>query len=154
MDRITFDGNFCDIAMCQESPCKYPETGCSQRQVWERLKAYEDTGLDPEQIEKARATIKAMECIPYDSIIEAAKLLRAKRAGKLVKLPLVAMVEQSLQDGEMKPPKDQKFNGRYAVVYYDPKKWKAPLIDICGGPYDREQADERAKEIEEACADG
>lgn len=51
MDRLTFDGNFCDISMCRETwPCKYHETGCSQRQVWERLKAYEDTGLEPEQV--------------------------------------------------------------------------------------------------------
>lgn len=44
MDRLTFDGNFCDIAMCQEvrgGPfCK--DGYCSQRRVWERLKEYED----------------------------------------------------------------------------------------------------------------
>ena len=42
MNRLTFDGNFCDIAQCQELPCPY-NNNCTQRQVWERLKQYEDT---------------------------------------------------------------------------------------------------------------
>lgn len=44
MDRLTFEGNFCDIAMCQNTPGgTFCETGmCSQRKVWERLKMYED----------------------------------------------------------------------------------------------------------------
>lgn len=54
MDRLTFDGNFCEIAMCREQKCPY-DGSCSQREVWERLKAYEDTGLEPEEIEKAMA---------------------------------------------------------------------------------------------------
>ena len=41
MDRITFEGTFCDIAMCRESPCPYNGM-CSQRETWERLKKYED----------------------------------------------------------------------------------------------------------------
>lgn len=44
MERLTFDGNFCDIAKCGEinggSSCK--DGYCSQRKVWERLKQYED----------------------------------------------------------------------------------------------------------------
>ena len=44
MKRLTFDGNFCDIAMCQETPGgSFCEDGyCSQRKVWERLKQHED----------------------------------------------------------------------------------------------------------------
>ena len=49
MPRLTFEGNFCDIAMCRENPCPYNGM-CSQRQTWERLKEYEDTGLEPEEI--------------------------------------------------------------------------------------------------------
>ena len=49
MGRITFEGNFCDIAMCRENPCPYNGM-CSQRQTWERLKEYEETGLEPEEI--------------------------------------------------------------------------------------------------------
>ena len=45
MDRLTFDGNFCDISMCRENPCPYNGM-CSQRQTWERLKEYEDAEQD------------------------------------------------------------------------------------------------------------
>ena len=50
MKRLTFDGNFCDIAQCREVPGgSFCEDGyCSQRKVWERLKQYEDTGLTPQ----------------------------------------------------------------------------------------------------------
>ena len=55
MERLTFDGNFCDIALCSEvrygSFCE--DGSCSQRRVWERLKQYEDTGLEPEDIRRA-----------------------------------------------------------------------------------------------------
>lgn len=52
MERLTFEGNFCDIAQCDVIPGgSYCESGsCTQRKVWERLKAYEDTGLTPEEI--------------------------------------------------------------------------------------------------------
>ena len=44
MKRLTFDGNSCDIAMCQETPgISFCEDGyCTQRKVWDRLKQYED----------------------------------------------------------------------------------------------------------------
>lgn len=44
MERLTFEGKFCDIAQCRETPGgSFCEDGsCSQRKVWERLKAYED----------------------------------------------------------------------------------------------------------------
>lgn len=52
MERLTFDGNFCDISLCAETPGgSYCEDGsCTQRKVWERLKAYEDTGREPEEV--------------------------------------------------------------------------------------------------------
>lgn len=52
MERLTFEGNFCDIAQCREVPGgSFCEDGaCSQKKVWERLKAYEDTGLTPEGV--------------------------------------------------------------------------------------------------------
>lgn len=44
MERLTFEGNFCDIAMCMVECggefCK--ERTCSQKKTWERLKWYED----------------------------------------------------------------------------------------------------------------
>lgn len=51
MERLTFDGNFCDIAMCRELPCQH-DNNCTQKQVWERLKQYEDSGYTPEEIAK------------------------------------------------------------------------------------------------------
>ena len=149
MARITFEGNFCDISMCRENPCPYNGM-CSQRQTWERLKEYEDTGLEPQDIISA-VDMSKIACAlhelnaykdlgPIDHIRD---LIKAEQDGRLVELPFVAMVEQSLQDGKMKPMGDQKHNGRYAVVYVDHNKWKSPLIDICGKPYNREEAENR-----------
>ena len=44
MKRLTFDGNYCDIAQCAETRGgSFCEDGaCSQRKVWERLKEWED----------------------------------------------------------------------------------------------------------------
>ena len=108
------------------------------------LAVYEDTGLEPEEIKKHEAAYN--ECLtrtygPFKQKIS--QWLQAEQDGRLVELPFVAMVEQSLQDGKMKPMADQKHNGRYAVVYVDHNKWKSPLIDICGKPYNREEAENR-----------
>ena len=45
-ERLTFEGDFCEIARCRETRWgKYCQDGaCSQRKVWERLKQYEDSG--------------------------------------------------------------------------------------------------------------
>lgn len=57
MKRLTFEGNFCDIAQCTDKPGgSFCEDGaCSQRKVWERLRAYEDTGLMPEELIRCRS---------------------------------------------------------------------------------------------------
>lgn len=57
MERLTFEGNFCDIAQCQNVPGgSFCESGnCSQKRVWERLKEYEDAGLTPEEIQRLEA---------------------------------------------------------------------------------------------------
>lgn len=59
MERLTFDGRFCDIAQCTETPGgSFCEDGyCSQRKVWGRLKQYEDTGYTPEEIAKLQASL-------------------------------------------------------------------------------------------------
>lgn len=57
MERLTFDGNFCDIARCKEVKCPY-DTDCSQKQVWERLKAYEDSKLSPEDAANLHAILR------------------------------------------------------------------------------------------------
>lgn len=59
MDRLTFEGRFCDIAQCTETPGgSFCEDGyCSQRKVWERLKQYEGTGYTPEEIAKLQGDL-------------------------------------------------------------------------------------------------
>ena len=78
------------------------------------------------------------------------ELVEADREERCFIGPFVAMIEQSLSGGERKPQRDQRFNGRYAVVYFDPQKWSSPLIDICGTPYNREEAEERMKILKAA----
>lgn len=51
MKRLTYEGLFCDIAMCAPGESGCPKGGCSSKKVWERLKQYEDTGLTPEEVE-------------------------------------------------------------------------------------------------------
>ena len=45
MDRLTFEGNFCDIAQCNAAVCPCGGS-CTQKKVWERLKYYEDAEQD------------------------------------------------------------------------------------------------------------
>ena len=86
MERLTFEGNFCEIARCKEVKCPY-DTDCSQKQVWERLKAYEDTGLSPEKVSWMKEVIEAA----FDndtSRIERAHILHvADKEGRVTILP-------------------------------------------------------------------
>lgn len=112
----------------------------------DRLAAYEDTGLEPETVSKIRDIVLDIS----GDLDRLRELAQADREGQCFIGPFVAMIEQSLSGGEMKPQRDQRFNGRYAVVYFDPKKWSSPLIDICGTPYNREEAEERMKVLKAA----
>ena len=56
MERLTFDGNFCDIAQCRAIPCPY-NNSCTQKQLWERLKVYEDR-IPLEELERATELLK------------------------------------------------------------------------------------------------
>ena len=84
MDRLTFDGNFCDIAQCRELPCRY-DTSCTQRQVWERLKAYEDTGLSPRACAQAAEIEAGLNESGY-SMACWAELMAADKAGRVAAL--------------------------------------------------------------------
>ena len=89
MERLTFEGNFCEIARCKEVKCPY-DTACSQKQVWERLKAYEDTGLTPEEI-KAPFTEDAMINLAAQALgVEPSRLRElavADKEGRAIILP-------------------------------------------------------------------
>lgn len=94
MERLTFDGNFCDIAQCRELPCQHGGN-CSQKQVWERLKAYEDTGLGPEEVERSKLEIEA-GCVKAIArtygidINRLRKLAEADKDGRMVVLPFTS----------------------------------------------------------------
>lgn len=61
MKRITFDGNFCDIAkcadVCEGMICE--DDACSQRKTWERLKAIEDILGDDYDLDRLRELVQA-----------------------------------------------------------------------------------------------
>ena len=96
MARITFEGNFCDISMCRENPCPYNGM-CSQRQTWERLKEYEDTGFDPEEIadfmKRWEQTVEIGGMLKKYCIDHIRDLLHAEQDGRLVVLPCGTDVE-------------------------------------------------------------
>ncbi len=88
MDRLTFEGNFCDISRCQNTPGgSFCEDGaCSQRKVWERLKEYEDAGLSPQACVEAKEIEAGLSAEDY-SIHRMVELMRADKDGRLAVLP-------------------------------------------------------------------
>lgn len=85
MERLTFEGNFCDIAQCRELPCPY-NGACSQRKVWERLKSYEDSGCAPEEVlpkDKAdEIALKLMRLADLESLCSYTRLRELAEADK------------------------------------------------------------------------
>ena len=86
MERLTFDGNFCEISQCWELPCPHRDS-CTQRKVWEKLKAYEDTGLEPEQCENAKNIVELAFSDDMAKVERIRKLLKTDNEGRLVVLP-------------------------------------------------------------------
>lgn len=86
MERLTFEGNFCEIARCKEVKCPY-DTACSQKQVWERLKAYEDTGLSPEKVSWMKEVVEAAFDNDTSRIERARNLHVADKEGRVTILP-------------------------------------------------------------------
>lgn len=99
MERLTFDGNFCDIAQCRELPCPY-NGACSQRKVWERLKAYEDTGLTPNDVTDMMAA-------NGNAICEIVKLKEELQGAKNT-VERYAAINETLFDSNMKLGADRK----------------------------------------------
>ena len=86
MERLTFEGNFCEIARCGYPTCPYKD-GCSQKQVWERLKQYEDTGLSPEKVSWMKEVIGAAFDNDTSRIERAHNLHVADKEGRVIILP-------------------------------------------------------------------
>lgn len=95
MERLTFEGNFCDISRCQSTPGgSFCEDGaCSQRKVWERLKEYEDTERMPEEVQALNRlfdyALKESRTLQEQlALIERLReLAEADKDGRLVVLP-------------------------------------------------------------------
>lgn len=85
MERLTFEGNFCEIARCGHVTCPYKD-GCSQKQVWERLKQYEDTGLSPIACEESAKIEKGLSEGGY-STSRMVELMCADQEGRVIVLP-------------------------------------------------------------------
>lgn len=86
MERLTFEGNFCEIARCGYPTCPYKD-GCSQKQIWERLKQYEDTGLSPEKVSWMKEVVEAAFDNDTSRIERAHNLHVADKEGRVIVLP-------------------------------------------------------------------
>ena len=85
MERLPFDGNFCEISQCWELPCPHRDS-CTQSKGWEKLKAYEDTGLTPEEVNDVMAKAKLASAFGV-AAERLRELAEADKAGRLVVLP-------------------------------------------------------------------
>ena len=85
MERLTFEGNFCDLAQCRDSACRQSGT-CTMKEVWERLKAYEDAGLSPQACAEARKIEETLFGYDY-SISRMVELMKADVEGRVLILP-------------------------------------------------------------------
>ena len=94
MERLTFEGNFCDLAQCRELPCKY-DGNCTQKQVWERLKQFEDAIQTPEKATWAKKTIEMAFSDDTSAVERLRELYKADKDGRLVVLPVRPVLTQS-----------------------------------------------------------
>lgn len=83
MERLTFEGNFCEIAQCKEVKCPY-DTACSQKQVWERLKQHEDSELSPEDASNLHAILRLGDGM---TLMRLRELAVADQEGRVIVLP-------------------------------------------------------------------
>lgn len=94
MERLTFEGNFCDIAQCRELPCKY-DGNCTQKEVWERLEQFEDAVQTPEKAAWAKKTIEMAFSDDTSEVERLRELYKADKEGRLVVLPVRPVLTQS-----------------------------------------------------------
>ena len=74
------------VVRCKKVNFPY-DTDCSQKQVWERLKAYEDTGLSPEKVSWMKEVVEAAFDNDTSRIERAHNLHAADKEGRVVVLP-------------------------------------------------------------------
>lgn len=113
MERLTFEGNFCDIAQCACMKCPY-DTDCSQKQVWERLKAYEDSRLSPEDAANLHAILRLGNGM---TLMRLRELAVADQEGQVIVLPckvgdtIYAIVQVFGRDGVYHKITEKKITG-------------------------------------------
>ena len=95
MDRLTFEGNFCEIARCGHPTCPYKD-GCSQKRVWERLKQYEDSKLSPEDAANLHAILRLGDGM---TLMRLRELAVADQEGRVVVLPCKVGERWTDEDG-------------------------------------------------------
>ena len=83
MDRLTFEGNFCDISKCGYRVCPH-DGNCSQKQVWERLKQFEDVFKTPEKAAWAKQTIEMAFSDDPSEVERLRELYKADKDGRVV----------------------------------------------------------------------
>lgn len=86
MERLTFEGNFCDISKCGYRVCPH-DGNCSQKQVWERLKQFEDVFKTPEKAAWAKQTIEMAFSDDPSEVERLRELYKADKDGRVVVLP-------------------------------------------------------------------
>ena len=107
MERLTFEGNFCDLAQCRDSACKQDGT-CTQKEVWERLKQFEDAIGTPEKATWAKKTIEMAFSDDPSKVERLRELYKADKDGRLVVLPVrpvltpvISSMLYVIEDGEI-----------------------------------------------------
>ena len=92
MKRLTWQNydmcQFCGEGACCEHYCDNTFPVCDDKAIYDRLAAYEDTGLEPEEIEKAMDIVKsAVSAFEDFGVDRLAELAQADREGRCVVLP-------------------------------------------------------------------
>lgn len=107
MERLTFEGNFCDISKCAYLICPY-DHNCTQKQVWERLKQFEDAIQTPEKAAWAKKTIEMAFSDDTSEVERLRELYKADKDGRLVVLPVrpvltpvISSMLYVIEDGEI-----------------------------------------------------
>lgn len=65
MERLTFDGNFCDIAQCRELPCPY-DGSCTQRTEGKVMRTWADSTL---MSMKKADLIECLRCAEHNQAV-------------------------------------------------------------------------------------
>lgn len=172
MERLTYD--FCvgdkhcwqvkgaDNLECREVCRNQGENGCTDcpiAKAFDRLAAYEDTGLEPEAVEhlklasmgKAIAEIKEFEGVPIDRLRE---LAQAKKKGRLVVLsePMKPMVYKPNDTDVYCPSCGESLSGGWPLSDADDLR-KLCQCPNCGQSIDDTRCEAAEAALEERSGD-